>query len=160
MYIAVYIAVKRVYKKRGGGLAKINYTNFWTCTKKNGLGIRTGFQMYFVFKIQGKDTSPIYLHSHVFGSGYGLQRIFFFNLKLFLCANILILRETLEHTALVLLTFYHWFFFLFLTEVKWCTTQHYIYMKWCNIKTTIIYMYYKKHNNTINIFHQRQETSC
>lgn len=33
--------------------------------------------MYFIFKIQGKDTSPIYLHSHVFASGYGLQRIFF-----------------------------------------------------------------------------------
>lgn len=128
MYIAVYIAVKRVYKKKGGVLPKLNYTNFWTCTKKNGLGIRIGFQMYFIFKIQGKDTSPIYLHSHVFASGYGLQSIFFFKLKLFLCANILILRETLEHTALVLLTFYHWFFFYF--SLKWNDVQHSIIFTW------------------------------
>lgn len=160
MYIAVYIAVKRVYKKRGGGvLPKLNYTNFWTCTKKNGLGIRIGFQMYFIFKIQGKDTSPIYLHSHVFASGYGLQRIFF-QIKAFPLRKYTDIKRNARAHGFGITNILSLISFLFLTEVKWCTTQHYIYMKWCNIKTTIIYMYYKKHNNTINIFHQRQETSC
>lgn len=127
MYIAVYIAVKRVYKKGGGVLPKLNYTNFWTCTKKNGLGIRIGFQMYFIFKIQGKDTSPIYLHSHVFASGYGLQRIFF-QIKAFPLRKYTDIKRNARAHGFGITNILSLIFFYF--SLKWNDVQHSIIFTW------------------------------